>query len=172
MIPFECLSPDIDETPQQNELPADLVLRLAKQKADAVASYFPNALVIGADQVGVLDGSILCKPVTYQNAIKQLQFMSGKHIQFLIGMSVLNTKDMTYQITLETFDVIFRKLSLLMIENYLQKEDALNCAGSFKVEGLGITLVEKMVGDDYTALIGLPLIKLRSMLENAGIVVI
>jgi septum formation protein len=171
-MPFKVIASNVDETPLLNEPPRDLVLRLAKQKAIALANQFPDALIIGADQVGVLDNTILCKPINYEQAIKQLQFMSGKRVQFLIGLSLLNTKDNTYQAHIETFDIVLKELSLAMIENYLKKEDPLNCAASFKVEGLGISLIEKMIGDDYTALIGLPLVRLIKMLENVGVRVI
>jgi len=165
-IPFECVSPGVDETPLPNEKPAAMVLRLAQEKAQAVAQQFPDSLIIGADQVGVIENTILGKPLVYENAIKQLLLMSGQRVRFLIGLCLLNTKDNTSQVVLETFDVVFRTLTLQMIEDYLKKEPALNCAGSFTVEGLGISLVEKLQGDDYTALIGLPLIRLVTMLKD------
>ncbi len=164
-IPFTVAPSNVDETVLPNEKPEDLVLRLAKLKAEAVATKFSDALIIGADQVGVLENTILCKPLNSKNAIEQLQFVSGKTVRFYIGVCLLNTKTKAQKITLETFDVVFRALSLSEIENYLKKEEVMNCAGSFKVEGLGISLVEKLIGDDYTALIGLPLIKLVTLLK-------
>lgn len=168
-IPFECAAPNVDETPLIHETPDEMVVRLAKEKAEAVANQFPNSVIIGADQVGVLDNTILGKPLTYDKAIEQLRQLSGKTVTFSIGLCVLNTATNNQQTLLQNFTVIFRSLSQKMIERYLQKESALNCAGSFKVEGLGIALVEQLIGADYTALIGLPLIQLIRLLERAGI---
>lgn len=165
-IPFESINPDVDETPHPNENPEHMVIRLALEKAHVVANKYPDALIIGADQVGILDQTILGKPLTYENAVEQLLQMSGKKIRFFIGLCLLDTKDNAQQTSLETYDVTFRTLNREMIETYLQKESALNCAGSFKVEGLGIGLVDELQGEDYTALIGLPLIRLRKMLQN------
>lgn len=167
-IPFEIAAPDIDETPLDHETPTELVLRLAEKKARAVAEKFPHALIIGADQVGVLENTILGKPLTYENAMKQLQQASGKCMHFFIGLCLLDAETQTYQIALEEFNVIYRPLTPTMIQNYLQKEQPLDCAGSCKAEGLGITLIEEFQGKDFTALIGLPLIRLVSMLEKAG----
>ena len=167
-VPFTVAPSHIDETPLRNENPSDMVVRLAKEKATEVANQFSDALIIGADLVGLLENTILGKPLTHENAIKQLAFVSGKHVRFLIGLCLLDTKNKTEQLSLETYDVYFRPLTLPMSENYLNKESALECAGSFKAEGLGITLVEKFVGNDFTALIGLPLIKLTHMLEQAN----
>lgn len=171
-ISFECAAPDVDETPLLNEKADKMVLRLAKEKAQAVRNKFPDALIIGADQVGVLDGMMLGKPLVYEQAVKQLRMMSGQRIEFFIGLCLLDAKNKSHQIALEKFTVVFRKLSMQMIENYLKKEHALNCAGSVTVEGLGIALLEKLEGEDYTALIGLPLIRLTKMLEEAGMQVI
>lgn len=171
-IPFTCVNPDVDETPHDNEDPKQLVVRLAKEKALAVSSQYPDALIIGADQVGILDQTILSKPQNHENAIKQLQMMSAKRIKFLIGLCLFDSKIKSEQICLETYDVVFRHLTIQMIENYLQNESALNCAGSFKVEGLGIALVDELQGEDYTALIGLPLIRLRKMLASAGLEIV
>lgn len=167
-IPFETTSPDIDETPLANETPDQLVLRLAEAKARKVSERFPDAFIIGADQVGVLDHEILCKPEDHGHAVKQLQKMSGRRVDFLVGLCLLNAKNQTQQISLEKFSVTFRSLTLDMIENYLKKEDALQCAGSFKAEGLGIALVKECHDFDFSTLIGLPLIRLTSMLEEVG----
>jgi septum formation protein len=165
-IPFLTMSPDIDESQLPGEKPEDMVVRLGIQKAEKVAQTHPDALIIGADQVGIIDNTILCKPLNHEQAVKQLQMVSGKCVRFLIGLCLLNAKNKTQQVSLETFDVYFRPLTIQMIEDYIQKEDVLSCAGSFRVEGVGIKLVEKLVGDDYTALIGLPLIRLVRMLEK------
>jgi septum formation protein len=165
-IPFSVATPDIDETPLKNELAEDLVVRLAKEKAQKIAIQFPNTVIIGCDQVGTLNNTIITKPLTHANAVTQLQHASGKNIRFLTGMCVLDTRTNHLQIATETYDVQFRELSLPLIESYLQKEKPYACAGSFHIEGLGIALVEKLAGADYTALIGLPLIRLTSMLAN------
>lgn len=168
-IPFTIAASHVDETPLPNEAPVQLVMRLAEQKARAVANDFPAALIIGADQVGILGNEILCKPLTHDKAIQQLQNMSGKRIRFLIGLCVLDTENNKHDVCVETFDVTFRQLDARMIENYLQKEAVLNCAGSFKAEGLGIALVEEFHDTDFTAVIGLPLIRLVKMLEKMGL---
>lgn len=165
-IPFISTSPDIDETPLPNENVNDMVLRLAEWKAKKSAIRYPEALIIGCDQVGILDNTILTKPLTHKNAIKQLQFVSGKMVRFFTGICLLDAKNQFLQHAVETYDVYFRELSLSMIEHYLEKEKPFQCAGSFHAEGLGITLIEKFKGDDYTALIGLPLIRLVEMLEK------
>lgn len=167
-IPFETANPNVDETPLVNEKAPDLVLRLAQQKASAVANRYPNSLIIGADQVGIFNDTILCKPLTQENAIAQLTLVSGKSVQFFTGLCLLDTRTQTNHTSVAAFDVVFRSLTLNMIKHYLAKEDALNCAGSCTIEGLGIALIEKLQGDDYTALIGLPLIQLVSMLEKAN----
>lgn len=167
-IPFEIASPDIDETPLLGESAEQLVMRLAEAKARKVAEQYPDAFIIGADQVGVLENQILGKPHTHENAVKQLEKMSGKRVEYFIGLCLLDAKNKTRQCALETFSVTFRNLTSKMIENYLHKEDALQCAGSFKAEGLGIALVQTFHDTDYTALIGLPLIRLTNMLEKAG----
>jgi len=168
-IPFEISAPDVDETPHQNEMPKELVLRLAKDKAEVVAKKYPDAIIIAADQVGVLDNRILGKPGNHETAVKQLQAASGKRMQFFIGLCVLDARNNTSQLTVETFDVVYRHLTISMIENYLQKEQPYECAGSCKAEGLGIALIEAFEGKDFTALIGLPLIKLVTLLNQAGL---
>ena len=167
-IPFEITAPDVDETPLANETPTELVLRLAEKKARVVAEKFPDALIIGADQVGVLANVILCKPLNYENAIAQLKLMGGRRVEFLIGLCLLNAKNNSVETVLEKFAVKFRPLTSEMIETYLQKEQPLQCTGSFRAEGLGIALVEEFDGKDFTALIGLPLVRLTTLLENVG----
>lgn len=168
-MPFVATSPDVDETPLPNEDTHAMVLRLAESKAKACSSAYPQALIIGSDQVGILDNTVLCKPHTHEKAVQQLRLVSGKKVRFLTGLCLLDVKNNHCQLAVETYDVYFRDLSDAMIEQYLQKEDALQCAGSFQAEGLGITLIRKFAGDDYTALIGLPLIRLVEMLEKVGV---
>jgi septum formation protein len=168
-IPFQCVPPQVDETPQPNETAENLVIRLASEKAIAVARRHPDALVIGADQVGVVDNTMLCKPLTHDQAVRQLTQMSGKTLRFLTGLCLVDPRNGTAPSALETFDIQIRHLTPAMIKHYLENEDVLQCAGSFRLEGLGITLVEKMQGDDYTAIIGLPLIRLTRWLEAAGL---
>lgn len=164
-IPFETFNPQVDETPQPHEKPQDLVQRLAILKAQAAQSSYPNALVIGSDQIAVVENQILGKPLTHQKAVEQLTFLSGKNVVFQTGLCVFNSQTKETLVDLISFTVKFRKLELKKIENYLHKEPAYNCAGSFKSEGLGIALVESMEGNDPNALIGLPLIRLIRMLE-------
>lgn len=158
----------MDETPFENENPRELVKRLALAKAQAVAKQFTDALIIGADTIGVLNDQILCKPITEEKTIEQLQMMSGKTVTFFTGTCLLNAKTNQSLIEVDTFDISFRVLSKMVIKNYLEKEQPFHCAGSLKIEGFGITLVEKLSGEDYTALIGLPLIKLTKMFEKIG----
>lgn len=165
-IPFEYCSPDVDETQLANESVPEMVRRLAFTKAKASVDRYPDALIIGADQVGVLNNQVLCKPLTHENAVKQLQASSGQTARYYTAMCLLDAATMEHEETIVTFDVTYRQFDLRDIENYLRRESALNCAGSLKVEGLGITLIEKMAGDDFTALIGLPLIELTSMLRR------
>lgn len=164
--PFEINSPDVDETPLPHEDAKSLVLRLAILKAQASAEKYPGALIIGADQVGILDHHILGKPLTVEAAFNTLKLVSGKKISFLTGICLLNAATGKYQTAVELYNVYFRKLSDTVIREYLNKEQPLHCAGSFHVEGLGISLIEKLEGDDYTSLIGLPLIKLTRMLST------
>jgi MAF protein len=145
-----------------------MVVRLAKNKAEAVAPNHPDALVIGSDQGAVLDGEILTKSGNFDNAVKQLQKASGKRIVFQTGLCLLNTRSGNIQTACVPYSVVFKPLTQEMIEHYLEKEQPYNCAGSFKSEGLGIALFEKFEGEDPNALIGLPLIKLIQMLDNEG----
>ncbi|ROS00066.1 MAF protein [Sinobacterium caligoides] len=168
-LPFNCHSPNIDETPLPNERPIDLCRRLALEKAKASSKLFKNHLIIGSDQVAQCDNSLLCKPGTTENAIAQLQQCSGKAVAFYTGIALFNSKKNTYQLDVATFTVHFRELSTLEIENYIQTEKPLQCAGAFMVEGLGITLFERLEGADHNSLIGLPLIKLCNLLRNEGI---
>lgn len=171
-VPFSTQSPEVDETPVDNETPEQLVKRLSIAKAKAVADSIEDGLVIGSDQVAVIDNQILGKPGNHENAVKQLQFASGKTVTFLTGLCLYNANTGNYQVEVVPFNVVFRELSEQQIDNYLKKEQPYNCAGSFKSEALGISLFEKLEGEDPNTLIGLPLIRLVRMLENEGMAVI
>ncbi len=171
-IPFETYAPHVEETPLVDESPLALVIRLAELKARSAQSSYSNALIIGSDQVAVLNKTILGKPNSHEQAIQQLMAVSGNPVDFLTGLCLLNTKTNQVQTDMISFSVVFRQLTLSQIENYLQRDKPYNCAGSFKSEGLGIALLENMVGYDPTALIGLPLIRLVRMLEAEGMSVI
>jgi len=168
-LPFQCAKPNIDETALANETPQALVKRLAIEKAQAVATEFTSALIIGSDQVAVCNGDIIGKPHTFENAVKQLTTFSGKAVTFYTGLCVLNSEKKTHKALVEPFVVHFNELSQAEIENYLKAEQPYNCAGSFKSEGLGICLFKKLEGDDPNTLIGLPLIKLVSLLKAHGV---
>ena len=167
-LTFSCDSPDIDESPLEGESVDNMVVRLAKLKAEAVAEKHPDSLIIGSDQSAVLEGRILSKSGNFENAVRQLQKASGRRIVFQSGLCLLNTRSGHAQTACVPYTVVFKQLSTDMIEQYLHKEQPYNCAGSFKSEGLGIALFEKFEGEDPNALIGLPLIKLIEMLENEG----
>lgn len=171
-LPFEIFAPHIDETPLPNESPIKLVKRLAIAKAKVHADKFADALIIGCDQVAVLDNDIVSKPETHENAVTQLKKSSGKKINFFTGICLLNSETNHMQVAIEKFTVKYRALTDEMIETYLQKEKPYHCAGSIKVEGLGIALLESVSGKDPTALPGLPLIVLIKMLENEGVKII
>ncbi len=168
-LPFSTAAPDVDESRRQGESPETLVQRLAEAKARAVAGQFPQALIIGSDQVACVDGEILGKPGNRDKAIKQLMAMSGKTVIFHTGLCLYNSEKERVQVLREPFRVHFRKLNTGQIERYVDHEQPFNCAGSFKSEGMGITLFRKLEGDDPNALVGLPLIRLVEMLEKEGI---
>ncbi|NOX08749.1 MAG: septum formation inhibitor Maf [Gammaproteobacteria bacterium] len=171
-LDFETASPDIDESPLEGEPPLQLVYRLAEQKAKACASQFPDALLIGSDQIALLGDQILGKPGNHEKACQQLKKLSGQYVSFLTGLCLYNAKQQRSQIEVIQFNVYFRILSDEQIENYLRAETPYNCAGSFKSEAMGVALFDRLEGDDPTALIGLPLIRLTRMLENEGVCVI
>lgn len=168
-LPFESDSPDIDESAKTGETPEDLVARLALEKAKAVANRHSNALIISSDQVAVLDDNIITKPGDHKKAVEQLRHASGREVVFLTSLCLLNTQTELHQLKVCPFTVHFLDLSPSQIESYLIKEKPYNCAGSFKSEGLGITLFSKLVGDDPNTLIGLPLIELTHMLRQEQI---
>jgi len=165
-LDFECAKPNIDESAKINESPIELVERLAIEKAKAVAQKYNNALIIGSDQVALCDGEILGKPHNFDNAVKQLTKFSGKCITFYTGLCVYDSKTNKTTSLVEPFHVHFNQLKQADIEAYLHAEEPYNCAGSFKSEGLGICLFEKLEGDDPNSLIGLPLIKLVFLLKQ------
>ncbi|EIS4367272.1 septum formation inhibitor Maf [Salmonella enterica] len=165
-IPFECAAPEVDETPIQGEAPRQLVLRLAQAKAQSLAHRYPAHLIIGSDQICVLDGEITGKPLTEENARQQLLKARGNIVTFYTGLALYNSATGHLQTEVEPFDVHFRHLSETEIEDYVRKERPLHCAGSFKSEGLGIALFECLEGRDPNTLIGLPLIALCQMLRR------
>lgn len=170
-LDFKTAAPDIDETRLPDESPESLVQRLAVEKAREVAKAYPQALIIGSDQVACIEGEILGKPGTRDNAIRQLQQASGKTVLFHTGLCLLNSASGRHQALCEPYRVRFRTLSNEQIARYVDHEQPLNCAGSFKSEGLGISLFERLQGDDPNTLIGLPLIRLVQMLDREGVAV-
>lgn len=172
LIPFNSISPKIDETAQEGEKPHETALRLAQEKAKKIGAEYPHALVIGCDQVATLDGEQIGKPLNHQNATKQLQTMRGREVKFHSALCLYNAATGNMQTEVVPYLVRFRQLTDEQIDNYLTKEQPYQCAGSAKSEGLGIALMERMIGEDPNALIGLPLIKLITMLQNEGVNVI
>ena len=171
-IPFSVVAPNLDEAPLPGEMPEQTAARLAKAKAAAVASQWPQALIIGCDQVAALEGTQLGKPHTHENAVKQLRLMRGKTTMFYTAVCLLNAATGKLQIKVIPYQVRFRSLNDRQIANYLAKEQPYHCAGSAKMEGLGVALIETMQGEDPYALIGLPLITLVEMLKHEGLEVI
>ncbi|GLS26514.1 Maf family protein [Marinibactrum halimedae] len=167
--PFTTQSPNIDETPQQDETPQALALRLSIEKAAVIAKANPSSWVIGSDQVAELNGNILHKPGNIENARHQLKASSGKTVNFYTGLCLSHYEKGVTQHCIVPFSVNFLSLNNELIDSYLSKEKPFNCAGSFKIEGLGITLFHSMKGDDYTSLIGLPMMALCKLLRNVGI---
>ncbi len=168
-IPFEAVAPETDESPLPGEASAATAERLAVAKARAVAGRYPDALIIGSDQVAFHDDTRFGKPGTRENAIAQLTFMSGKTVIFHTGLCLLNAASGRVHLRGIPTEVRFRELSDAEIARYVEKEDALNCAGAARSEGLGIALLEYLRGDDPNALVGLPLIALARMLRSEGI---
>jgi septum formation protein len=168
-LDFEAVSPDIAETPLLGEMPAALAVRLALEKARAVANRRPGGLVIGSDQVAVLEGRPLTKPGHREGAVGQLRRASGRRMEFFTAVCVLDAATGEARTELDLCSVQFRPLSDGEIERYVDREQPFDCAGSFKSEGLGIALFERFQGDDPNALIGLPLIRLVRLLEGFGV---
>jgi septum formation protein len=171
-LPFECDSPDIDETVRDGEIADDYVRRLAESKARVIAERNPAAVVIGSDQCAVLDGRILGKPGSHENALRQLRTCQGRTVVFHTAVCVMRLADDFRRLEVVPFEVEFRHLADDQLEHYLRVEQPYQCAGSFKSEGYGACLFTRMHGEDPTALIGLPLLRLTAMLENAGIEVV
>ncbi|MFH0934723.1 MAG: Maf family nucleotide pyrophosphatase [Pseudomonadota bacterium] len=171
-IPFLSAAPDVDETPLPGESAEQTSWRLAQVKAEVVAQRFPDALIIGSDQVALLEGQQLGKPMNHDNAVKQLRAMRGKTVTFYTALSLLNAANGEMQTDVAVTKVSFRDLSDDEIERYLLKEQPYHCAGSAKSEGLGIALISRIEGEDPNALIGLPLIKLVGMLEKQGVMIL
>ncbi|ROZ72764.1 Maf family nucleotide pyrophosphatase [Ramlibacter sp. WS9] len=171
-LPFEVAAPDVDETPQSGESPAELARRLALAKAHAVAAKFPDAVVIGSDQVADLDGEPIGKPGTHDKATAQLRRMRGRIVIFQTALAVVCRATGFEQLDLAPVRVKFRDLSDAEIESYLQAEQPYDCAGSARSEGLGIALLDAIDSDDPTALVGLPLIRTCRMIRAAGVKVI
>ncbi|OZB17114.1 MAG: septum formation inhibitor Maf [Marinobacter sp. 34-60-7] len=169
-LPFQWASPNIDEAPQPGESPASLAVRLATGKAQALAARYPGKLIIGSDQVAALpDGTLLNKPGSHERAAAQLARSSGQTVRFYTGLAVLDARDSTLHSHCELFDAHFRDLTNEEIEHYLQTEQPYDCAGSFKMEGLGIALFRGLEGRDPNSLIGLPLIALIDLLRQLGL---
>jgi MAF protein len=169
-LPFSWQSPSIDESRREGEAAIDLVKRLAEKKARALAASHPEHLIIGSDQVAVLgNGQILGKPHDLPRAQQQLRAASDNSVTFLTGLALLNSSSGNCQVDCVPFTVHFRPLSDEQILRYLQREQPFDCAGSFKSEGLGISLFRSTEGEDATSLIGLPLIRLVDMLLNEGV---
>ena len=168
-LPFKTMAPNVDETPLPNESARATSMRLAQEKAHAVASAYPDALIIGSDQIALLEGRQLGKPLTHDNAVRQLRSMRGKTTHFYTALTLLNSRTGNEQTEVAENYVTLRDLSDAEIEGYLLKEQPYHCAGSAKTEGLGIALIAKMTGDDPAALIGLPLILLVDMLRREGV---
>jgi MAF protein len=168
-IPFTTASPDVDEAPRPGESPEAQVRRLAEAKARAVSGAHPGSLIVGSDQVAVVDGAVLGKPGNHERAVLQLGKMRRREVTFHTGLCLLDAATAALETDCVPFRVLFRDFGEDEIERYLRRERPYQCAGSFMSEGLGISLLEWMRGDDPTALVGLPLIRLAAMLRAAGV---
>jgi len=168
-IPFDCLSPEMDETAQPGESPLDLVKRLAAGKAESISRLYPGAVVIGSDQLAVFDGQIIGKPGSYKAAKEQLSCFSGHSLEFLTAVSVQSLHNGFGELYTDHTLVHFRTLQGGEIERYLKKEKPFDCVGAFKAEMSGVVLFERIASEDPTALIGLPLIQTSAMLRRAGL---
>lgn len=167
-LPFECWAPDVDESPRPGEQPRETAVRLARAKAEAAARKFARAWVIGSDQVADLDGQPIGKPGTRENARRQLREVSGHSVFFHTALCVSHARLQRRHERLVTTEVAFRRLTAAEIDRYLDREPAFDCAGSAKSEGLGISLLSRLGGEDPTALVGLPLVALSAILRAEG----
>lgn len=170
-LPFESEAPNLDERRMEGEPARELVLRLAEAKARALVTRYPAHLIIGSDQVAVLGDRILGKPGGFEQALEQLTAASGQRVTFLTGLALLDSHTGHCQVDVVPFSVNMRQLDRNALTRYLQAEQPYDCAGSFKAEGLGVSLFESTEGPDATSLVGLPLIRLVAMLAQAGVVV-
>ncbi len=168
-LPFRIHKPVCDEAPRLLETAKELVMRLSHEKAKSIQSHFPDALIIGSDQVAEIDGQIIGKPDSHMAAVRQLSHASGRSVSFETGLCVYNAATGAMHVDCINVQVQFRALKRKQIEAYLSTEQPYDCCGSFKSEGLGITLVRGVESSDPTALIGLPLIRLTEMLSEEGI---
>jgi septum formation protein len=168
-LPVATLAPAVDESPVAGETPPTLALRLACAKAQAARSAYPDALIIGCDQVAAIGAALLNKPGSHANAVRQLQLMRGKPVQFFTALCLLNARTARMQQDVVTITVHMRDVTDAQIERYLAADQPYDCAGSAKIEALGIALVARFEGDDPSALIGLPLIRLCAMLRGEGV---
>jgi len=171
-IPFDVAAPEVDETPLAGETPHALACRLAVAKAHAVAARFPEAVVIGSDQVADFNGEPLGKPGSHENAVAQLRRMRGHTVIFQTAVAVVCHATGFEELDIAPVRVVFRQLSDAEIESYLRKEEPYDCAGSARSEGLGIALLDRIENDDPTALVGLPLIRTCRMIRAAGVKVL
>jgi septum formation protein len=168
-VPFEVAAPDVDETPLAGESPDETAQRLSLSKARAVAERFPDALIIGSDQVALLEGVQLGKPGTHENAVEQLRAMRGKALEFHTALTLLNARTGAAQTANVPVRLVMRDYSDAQIEAYLHKDQPYNCCGSARSESLGIALIARYETEDPNALVGLPLIKLTEMLASEGL---
>lgn len=168
-LPFDVVNPDIDESPHLNETAKEISVRLAREKAVHVGPHYGNSLIIGSDTTAECEGRIIEKPMIHAQAVSQLKFLSGNLVKFYTSLCVLNTETQALQECVVDFEVKYKVLTEKRIESYLLKEQPYNCVGSIKSEGLGITLLEFIKGEDPTALIGLPLMKLSEILQKEGV---
>lgn len=171
-LPFEVAAPEVEESPRPGEAAQDTARRLAEAKARAVAPRYPRAIVIGSDQVAVLDGETLGKPGNHANALGQLKAMRSREVVFHTALCVYNAATAQADTRVVPYFVRFRDYTDAQIEHYLQREQPYDCAGSARCEGLGIALIAEMRGSDPNALIGLPLIALTEMLAAQGVQVV
>ena len=168
-LPFDVARPEVDETPVPGESPATLALRLARAKAAAVSAQFPDAWVIGSDQVADLDGESIGKPGSYENAVAQLRRLSGRTVVFHTGVALCDAESGRCDARIVDVTSTFRTLTDVEIDRYLRREQPFDCAGSVRSEALGIALFERITSDDPSALIGLPLIALSELLRAEGV---
>ena len=168
-IPFGIVHPDIDESRYEGEAPEALVRRLSEEKARTVGKRVGTGLVIGSDQIALLDDTVLGKPGDHAGNVAQLEMANGRWLEFRTGLAVLDTANGHAQLDVARFAVKFRSLTTDDIEAYVAREQAFDCAGGFRAESLGCTLFERMHGDDPTSLMGLPMIRLCEMLRSAGL---